>query len=68
MDELIELYKEGLTHAEIGEELGLAPSTVGQYIYKEKINKDENIMEIRSRALIRKQIDEYENRFGIIFN
>lgn len=65
MEELIELYKEGLTMGEISEETGLASSTVGAYIYKEKINHDPAIMEVRKRAVIKRMISDYEEEFKI---
>lgn len=64
-EDVLILYKEGCTHAEIAEECGLAPSTVGQYVYASKINKDPEIREIRARARIKRMIEEYEEEFNI---
>lgn len=66
-DDILELYKEGHTHAEIAEETGLAPSTIGVYIYKSGINKDPAIMESRRRVQIKRMIEEYEKEFNQIF-
>lgn len=64
--EVLELYEEGFTISEIAEETGLAPSTVGVYIYSSKINKDPKAREAQLRAKVRKLVDEYENEFGTL--
>lgn len=39
-EEVIEMYKDGISISDIADSTGLAPSTVGVYIYASKINKD----------------------------
>lgn len=61
---VLDLYREGLTVKEIAEEIGLAHSSVEQYIYKSRINKDPEARATQLRVKIRKMIAEYETEFG----
>lgn len=61
---VLDLYREGLTVKEIVEETGLAHSSVAQYIYKSRINKDPEACATQLRVKIRKMIAKYEAEFG----
>lgn len=63
-EEVIELYREGLTYKEIAEETGLAPSTVQMYVYQIGANHDLQIRQNRMVVAIRKMIEQYETEFG----
>lgn len=63
-EEVIEMYKDGISISDIADSTGLAPSTVGVYIYASKINKDPQAEEAQLRRRIRDLISEYEQEFG----
>lgn len=66
-EEALELYKQGYTHREIAEELGLAPSTVGTYVYASDLSHDPAIRELRTRVRIKTMITNYEEEFKTKF-
>lgn len=67
-EEALELYRQGYTHGEIAEELGLATSTVGTYVYASGLAHDPVVRELRMRVKIKTLINNYEEEFNTKFN
>lgn len=63
-EEVLEMYMEGMTAKEISENTQLSYSTVQQYIYSSRVNKDLRAREIQLITKIKKLIQEYELEFG----
>jgi len=63
-EDVLEMFRDGMSIREIADATRLARGTVGTYIYSSGIQHEPRVQEVQLRAKIRRLVDQYEERFG----
>ena len=63
-DDVLEMFRDGMSIQEIVDATGLSHGTVGTYIYSSGIQHEVGVQEVQLRAKIRRLVEQYEARFG----